>query len=102
MKRRARRDENEAAIVAALRSVGALVFQLDAEDLPDLLVGHRGRWLLCEVKVEAGARGGTSGRNLRPGQRMFFALARSVGAPTFLVRSVDDALAAVGVEVAPR
>lgn len=47
--RAARRDANEAAIVAALDAAGAAVEQLDPP-LPDLLVSYRGELYLLEVK----------------------------------------------------
>lgn len=50
--RAARRDTNEAAIVAALEAAGAAVQQLDPP-LPDLLVSYRGELHLLEVKDRA-------------------------------------------------
>lgn len=100
-RRAAARDQNEAAIVDALRRVGALVFHLSARDLPDLLVGHRGSWLLLEVKAPAGPRGGTAHNhaNLRPGQARFLATAAAAGLPAHVVRSPEAALAALGIEL---
>ena len=52
MRRAARTDENQPAIVAALEAIGARVQILSAVGggCPDLLVGHRGvNWLL-EIK----------------------------------------------------
>lgn len=52
MRRAARTDDNHAEIVGALRACGATVQSLAAigKGCPDLLVGHRGRNLLVEVK----------------------------------------------------
>ena len=46
------RDDNEAAIVDALRKCGATVQRLDAKGVPDLLVGYRNVNLLMEVKIK--------------------------------------------------
>jgi hypothetical protein len=44
------RDKAERAIITALRSVGASVYQVNGKDLPDLLCGFRGVTTLMEVK----------------------------------------------------
>ena|SRR5690242_16532120 len=61
--RRARVDNNHAEIVKALRQVGATVESLAriGDDVPDLLVGYRGKNYVIEVK-----RGK---RKLSPGQK---------------------------------
>lgn len=96
MRRASRRDANEAAIVEALRKVGAFVHYLDGRDTPDLLVGFRGVWRVLEVK-----RGNKSGGGpgLRPGQAMFFANALMQGCPAHVVRDVEGALAVFGISV---
>ena len=101
MRRAARRDDNEQAIVVALRAAGAFVWPLSERDIPDLLCGFRGKWFLLEVKAPAGPKGGTKGHHavLRPGQARFFADAEIGELPAFLVRSPEDALRAIGVEV---
>lgn len=55
MRRAAHVDGNQAAIVSALRAAGASVQSLAAVGggCPDLLVGHRGRNYLLEVKNPA-------------------------------------------------
>ena len=52
MRRAARTDANQAAIVDALRVVGCTVQPLHAvgQGVPDLLVGYHGKNLLIEVK----------------------------------------------------
>lgn len=97
MRRAAKRDANEAAIVTALEAVGATVERLSAKDAPDLLVGYRGVNVLLEVKRPAGKRGGTSHRDLLPGQAAWHAGWR--GAAPVVARTVADALAAIGVYV---
>lgn len=78
-----KRDTNEAAIVDALHAVGAVVFRLSVPGCPDLLVGFRGRWQPMEVKSETGT--------LTPLQW------RGRGEHAYpIVRSVDDALEAIG------
>jgi hypothetical protein len=96
-----KRDANEAQIVAALRRCGAQVLRLGSPDAPDLLVrcgafqcitdsyqGQHGRvwgkYVLMEVKAAKG--------KLKPGQTDFHRL----WPETVIVRSVADALAAIG------
>lgn len=74
-----RRDANERAIVDALRKVGAEVWYVSGCGLPDLLVRHRGRYLVAEVKTATGA--------LTEYQGAF---------PVW--RTVEDALHALGVQ----
>ena len=74
--RPARRDRNEAEIVQALEQCGATVRRISGHDLPDLLIFHRGRWLVAEVKSASG--------KLTEGQQQ---------AAYPVVRSVSDAIA---------
>lgn|GEM_PF-3191106 len=86
---RARRDATEPLIIATLERVGAVVVPLSAKDLPDLLVGHRGVWRLLECKA---------GRRLMsPGQVAFFERARLNRLPVSVVRTPEEALAAIGI-----
>jgi hypothetical protein len=94
-----RRDENEPAIVAALRAAGAAVQQLDPP-LPDLLVSYRGELHLLEVKrIVSGRRVhvGTGGdhRGLTPAQHRWWATWR--GRQPVIVLDAVEALAAIGV-----
>lgn len=52
MRRAAKIDANQPAIVAALRKAGATVYSLAAvgQGIPDLLVGYSGKTALIEVK----------------------------------------------------
>lgn len=52
MRRAAKIDANQEAVVSALRAAGASVQSLAAvgKGVPDLLVGHKGKTLLMEVK----------------------------------------------------
>jgi hypothetical protein len=98
-RRAARRDANEAEIIAALRAVGATVQQLSGEDVPDLLVGFRGVDYLVEVKMPLGPKGGASDRVLSEGQATWHAAWR--GRPPVVVRAVEEALAAIGAVARP-
>jgi Holliday junction resolvase len=73
-----RRDQNEPAIVEALRQVGCRVWRVSGDGLPDLIAWRAGRCYALEVKTQAGAR--------TEAQR---------DAPWPIVRTVDDALSAV-------
>lgn len=87
MRRAARRDTAEGPILAALARAGCRVAPLSGPGVPDLLVGHKGRLMLFEVK---------SGRAKRtPLQDQFFAL--WAGYPIHVVRTPAEALAAVGL-----
>lgn len=96
-RRAARRDPNEAEIVKALEAVGATVLRLSMPDAPDLLVGFRGVDTLIEVKSPEGPRGGTrhsKGQHLSDDQAKWHAAWR--GRPPVVVRTVEEALAAIG------
>jgi hypothetical protein len=89
-RRAKKRDANEPEIVQALRKAGAVVWY---QDRPfDLLVGFRGRLVAMEVKTPFG--------KMKPSQ--IDALAESIahGLPFYVVRSPQDALAAL--EAQPR
>lgn len=82
-RRNPRRDQNEREIVTALRKVGASVAYLSDAGLPDLLVWHRGRITLLEIKT-------------RTGKATLAQARRSVeGWPVVTARTVDEALAAL-------
>lgn len=87
MRRAHRVDANQPEIVRALRRIGATVVDLSAvgNDVPDLLVGYRGRWQLMEIKVEGG--------KLSKGQEKFY---MSSQGPIFIVTSIDEALEFAG------
>ena len=97
-----RRDPGESAIVEALRKVGAMVCHVSSKGLPDLLVGFRQRWMLLEVKSPVGERGGKSrdGQKLQEAQAAFFRLAKLGGLPVHVVTGPEEALKAIGLEVA--
>lgn len=84
-----KRDRCEPAIVAALNQAGAVTYRLSAADLPDLLVGYRGKYLLLECK--------SAKAKLEPGQEAFHATQRALNLPCFVVRSVCEALEVLGL-----
>ena len=93
-----KRDGNEKEIVAALRAVGASVSHLSDSGVPDLLVGYRGETYLLEIK-EPG-----QGQNKRRSKGGVGDLTASqvtwwqtwLGKPAVVVRTVDEALGAIG------
>lgn len=72
MRRRGRTDGNQKEIVAALKAIGASVFVASSigDGFPDLVVGHRRRTYLIELKDPSKP---PSERVLTPEQREFFA-----------------------------
>jgi hypothetical protein len=88
MRKHGRTDDNQEKIVRALRLVGATVADLSAVGggVPDLLVGFRSRNHLLEVKGPQG--------KLTPAQEQW--RHRWRGNPPVTVRTVDEALTAVG------
>lgn len=94
MRRAAKVDTNQAAIVAALRAVGCTVQLLHAvgKGCPDLMVGRGGQTFLIEVKDGALP---PSARKLTPDQVAWHSLWR--GRPVAVVTDVKEALEAVGI-----
>ena len=95
MRRAANRDLSEPEIIAALRKIGATVEQLDGTNIPDLLVGFRGRNWLMEVKNPEGPKGGASqhGQKLSDGQADWH---QAWPGQVAVVRTPEDALWAIG------
>jgi hypothetical protein len=93
MRRAAKVDDNQTAIVKALRAVGATAQSLAAIGCgcPDLLVGYRGGTYLLEVKD---GRKPPSARQLTPDEQAWHAAWR--GWPAYTVLSVEHALRAIG------
>lgn len=92
MRRAAKVDSNHAAIVRQLRQVGATVQSLasQGQGCPDLLVGYRGANHLLEVKDGAKS---PSKQQLTPDEARWHQEWRG---QVVVVRSADEALAAVG------
>ena len=80
-------DANQKEIVAALRSIGAIVFLIG---IPlDLLIGFRGKLMLMEIKNPDGED------KVSKSQQVTIDLLESVGVHVSVVRSVDEAIEAV-------
>jgi hypothetical protein len=86
MRLAAKRDSNEAEIVAALLDAGATVERLNDPALPDLLVGYKGLNWLLEVKT---ARG-----RLTKAQQAWWA--KPWAGQRAIVRTPDEALETIG------
>jgi hypothetical protein len=92
MRRAAKVDANQPAIVQALRALGAFVQPLHTvgDGCPDLLVAFRNRTFLIEVKDGNKAPSATL---LTPDQRKWHAAWK--GGPLWVVHSVEQAIEAV-------
>lgn len=88
MRRASKIDANHREIVTALRKAGCSVLSLAAlgKGAPDLLIGHKGRNVLIEVKRPKG--------KLNEQQKAFKAIWRG---DLCVVRSIDDALLILGM-----
>ena len=104
MRRAARRDQHEADIVQVLRSVGASVTRINEAGAPDLLVGFRGVTYCLECKTPK-RKDGKGQSNASKGGRGELTAAQVEwwrswrGGPAVVVRSMTDALQAVGAMV---
>ncbi len=94
MRRAARVDANQQQVISALLAAGARVLVLSAvgDGCPDLLIGHRRRLMLLEVKD---GQKPPSKRRKTPEQERFFA--EWADLPIALVDSPEAALRALGV-----
>lgn len=91
-RRAAKRDINEGEIIDALRAVGASVYPVSGAGIPDTIVIFRGQVYLLEVKNRGG--------KLTEAQETFFSVHGDLPAVR-VVRTVDEALFAVGAIEAP-
>ena len=80
-----KRDKNEPEVVQALKRAGAVVWYIDRPG--DILAGYRGRLVMMEIKSKLG--------KLKPSQVKALAEAVIHGLPFYVVRSPEDALAAL-------
>lgn len=94
MRRAAKVDANHREVADALMRCGAWVIDCSGvgQGFPDLLVSHRGKLMLIEVKDGAKS---PSRRKLTPAQVDFHALAKATGTPVHIVESVEQAVALV-------
>jgi hypothetical protein len=104
--RAARRDTNEPQVIAALEAAGAAVQQLDPP-LPDLLVNHKGRLYLLEVKDRDAGKETRAAKRRNHSEGMPPALTEQQvawwrsweergGTPPTVVLDAAEALAAIG------
>lgn len=91
MRMRAKRDDNEAAIVKALRAMGCLVEFISGTGIPDLLVWSPFRKCILLLEVKDGDKS-PARRRLRPEQLAFHTAWAGSGAPVHVVESVQQAL----------
>ena len=90
MRRAAKVDSNQNEIVKALRNVGACVLiTSQLKSAFDILVGHRGRLYICEIKDGNLAQ---SARKLTEGELKCKAMFESVGVNYNVITSVEDAI----------
>jgi hypothetical protein len=91
MRRAAKVDRNHGEIADALTQCGAWVIDCSAvgQGFPDLLVSHRGRLLMVEVKD---GKKPPSARKLTPSQEVFHARAAANGVPVHVVASLEQAI----------
>ena len=87
MRRAAKVDGNHAAIVKALRKIGAKVTDLSrvGDGVPDILVFFRGRTSLVEIKIPGG----------KLNERQIEWHAEHEGYMVFVVTSAEEAIAAI-------
>ena len=98
MRRAARTDANQTAIVKALRQIGCTVQSLAAvgEGVPDLLVGAYGQTLLMEIKDGSKP---PSRRQLTEDQLVWHGA--WTGGPVAIVTDIDGAIRAARAMAAP-
>jgi endogenous inhibitor of DNA gyrase (YacG/DUF329 family) len=93
MRGRAKKDANHAEIVTALQKAGASILDTSAigRGMPDLVVGYQGACVLMEIKNPKNSYGKSGLSRL---QMEWSSSWR--GGPVHVVRSVEDALEAIG------
>jgi len=98
MRRASQRDTNHRDIVHALEQVGCTVQDLSlvGGGCPDLAVAFRGANYFIEIKREKAK--GIKGGDLRKSQKKWLATWRG---PAFVVRTIDEALCAIGAKAWP-
>lgn len=89
-RRAARNDDNHAAVVKALETIGCLVVTI--RQPVDLLIGYRGVWMAGEIKDGSKP---PSDRKLRPVQESFFQRCAAGKLPHVLLMNPEQAVAAV-------
>lgn len=91
MRRAARRDLSEPAIISTLEAHGWAVVPMSGPGLPDLMAFRRGVTVFLECKTGKG--------RLTPAQVALHLRLKANGVRVAVVRTPGEALAAVGVDV---
>lgn len=96
MRGRARRDKNQKPIIEALREAGTFVIDLSGvgHGVPDLVVWTVKGWQVAEIKNPENAYGR---KGLTKRQKEWSTKSR--GGPTYVIRSIDEALSLMFGEV---
>lgn len=94
------KDTKHSAIVKALRAIGAQVESINGKDVPDLIVGYRGRVFILEVKTKTERTekdGYTRTRvgQLSEGQKKWIARWKAVGVEVLVVHDPPEAVEVV-------
>lgn len=94
MRKHGKTDDNQTAIVDALRRVGACVQSLASvgDGCPDLLIAYRGAWFIAEVKNGALS----PSRQALTDDEIFWHDRFGSRAPVHVVTSIEDALRMIG------
>ena len=97
MRRRARVDDNQRQIVAALRSAGAVVAVTSAlgKGFPDIVFAHPRLTGAQLAEIKDGSKP-KSAQALTPDEAAFHATWTAAGCPVHVIRSAADALAILG------
>jgi hypothetical protein len=81
----AKRDENEPDIIKALRANGCVVWQLSGKGIPDLLVLHKGKKWLADVKMPGKP-------TTKPQEDAWEEAATKARCSVFILRTPEDAV----------
>jgi hypothetical protein len=81
----AKRDENEPDIIKALRAHGCVVWQLSGKGIPDLLVLHKGKKWLADVKMPGKP-------TTKPQEELWEEAATKARCSVFILRTPEDAV----------
>ena len=88
MRHAARRDGNEAELIALARGIGAVCINIQTP--VDWLIGWRGAWYPCEIKAPNGS--------YQESQILFLAAAKGRELPAWTWRTEDDVLRSLGAK----
>ena len=89
MRRAARRDANEPALIQLAREIGAVCINI--QEPVDWLIGWRGRWYPCEVKTLKG--------DYTDQQVLFMGAAKERELQVWAWRTADDVMRSLGASI---